>query len=114
MKNSDAVVYACAGCSGAGQIAYKVALSMDRQGIAEMSCLAGIASERKSFRQKMRNHKIMVIDGCLECGKLIFEKQNLSIDSHICLHKLGIRKQEAVSEGVVGKLMEKLFDSGSL
>jgi uncharacterized metal-binding protein len=111
MKSSHTVVYACAGCSGAGQIAYKLALLMDQQGIAEMSCLAGIASERKSFRQKMQNRKVMVIDGCpLECGKLIFEKQKLSINNHICLHKLGIQKEEAVSEGVVGKLMGKLFD----
>jgi uncharacterized metal-binding protein len=55
----------------------------EQAGIAEMSFLKGMVSERKSFMQKM-DHKIMVIDGCqLECAKLIFEKQKLSIDSHI-------------------------------
>jgi uncharacterized metal-binding protein len=112
MKNSDHLVYACAGCSGAAQISYKLALAMDKQGLAEMSCLAGIASERKSFRREIRDRRVIVIDGCpLECGRLIFEKQKLPIHNHIRLHKLGIRKQEPVSDHVVHKLLENVLCS---
>jgi len=34
------VVFACSGCSPAGQLANQLALELDRRDIAEMSCLA--------------------------------------------------------------------------
>lgn len=38
------VVFACSGCSFAGRLAYELAQEMDRLEVAEMSCLAGVAS----------------------------------------------------------------------
>ncbi|MFM2427654.1 MAG: hypothetical protein RL707_1481, partial [Pseudomonadota bacterium] len=39
------LVYACSGCSSAAQLANQVALQLDRRGIAEMSCIAGVGGD---------------------------------------------------------------------
>ncbi|MBS3959615.1 MAG: hypothetical protein KGZ52_09465, partial [Xanthomonadaceae bacterium] len=42
MKRSDLpLVYSCSGCSSAAQLANRLALMLDRDGEAEMSCIAG-------------------------------------------------------------------------
>ncbi|TAK94969.1 MAG: zinc-binding protein, partial [Aquabacterium sp.] len=38
----QALVYACSGCSSAAQLANHLAVRLDREGIAEMSCIAGV------------------------------------------------------------------------
>jgi uncharacterized metal-binding protein len=39
------LVYACSGCSSAAQLANHVALQLDRRGVAEMSCIAGVGGD---------------------------------------------------------------------
>jgi uncharacterized metal-binding protein len=36
------LVYSCPGCSSAAQMANYIALELDRRGVAEMSCIAGV------------------------------------------------------------------------
>jgi uncharacterized metal-binding protein len=52
-ETDKAVVFACAGCSAAGRLAYDLALDLDRRQVAEMSCLAGLAAELKPFVKKL-------------------------------------------------------------
>src|SRR5690606_19835555 len=89
------VIYACSGCSGAGQIAYKLALKMDKENLAEMSCLAGLASGKKTFTAKIKNRPVWIIDGCpIECAISILKNMNLTEAKPIQLHKLGIKKNQ--------------------
>jgi len=111
MNNEDIknlpVVYACAGCSGAGQIAYKMALELNKKGMAEMSCLAGLASKQKSFLHKIKNRAIWIIDGCpINCSKAILQNMNLSEAKHIRLDTLGIKKNEDPENVDIEKLIE--------
>ncbi len=39
------LVYSCSGCSSAAQLANHVALQLDRRGLAEMSCIAGVGGD---------------------------------------------------------------------
>lgn len=48
-KKPIPVVYACSGCSDAGEIADRVARQLTREGVAQMSCLAGIGGRVKSL-----------------------------------------------------------------
>ena len=41
-KKNLPLVYSCSGCSSAAQMANHVALRLDREGEAEMSCIAGV------------------------------------------------------------------------
>ena len=103
------IVFACAGCSRAGQAAYKIALGLDEHGAAEMSCLAGIASEKSSFHRKIKNKKIITIDGCTtECSKGVFDKSGIKVDIHIKLREYGIRKNGPINDYDIKRLVEEV------
>ena len=110
------ILYACAGCSKAGQVAYRIAIDLDGRGKAEMSCLAGIASHKPSFVRKIRNKKIAVIDGCpIECAKTVLQNQGLKTDKHFQLKQYGIKKNELPTnkqiEMVVVQIAEALVQT---
>jgi uncharacterized metal-binding protein len=102
------VVYACSGCSDAGEIADRVARQLSRDGAAQMSCLAGIGGRVKSLVAKAENaERILVVDGCpLNCARHTLELAGFKKFDHLELHRLGIRKgatpvsDERIASGV--------------
>ena len=88
------VVYACSGCSDAGELADLVARRLAHQGAAEMSCLAGIGGRVKPLMNKAaKAKKILLVDGCpLNCARHTLELAGFNQFEHLELHKLGIRK----------------------
>lgn len=111
------IVFACAGCSFAGRLAYDLAQEIDHRGIAEMSCLAGLGADHPSFRRKLRDRSAWVIDGCpIECSKGVFDRNRDRIDLHIRLHEMGFQKTSPPAEGVdldelVASVTERAFPS---
>lgn len=94
------IVFACSGCSNAGQLANQVALELDRRGIAEMSCLAGVGAAKRSFLQQLAGREVWVIDGCpIACSLGVFGQVDEHVDVHIRLHPLGIRKNMPLPAG---------------
>jgi uncharacterized metal-binding protein len=91
------LVFACSGCSFAGKLADDLARRLDRNGDAEMSCLAGIGAKRPSFIAKLTNREVWVIDGCpIECARGVFEQagRRAAITRHIRLHDHGVKKHQ--------------------
>ena len=43
------LIYSCSGCSSAAQLANHVAVRLDRAGVAEMSCIAGVGGDVPSW-----------------------------------------------------------------
>jgi uncharacterized metal-binding protein len=88
------VIYACSGCSDAGELADRVARQLSRDGVGEMSCLAGIGGRVKPLMVKgERAQRIIVIDGCpLNCARHTLRLAGLTNFEHIQLHELGHRK----------------------
>ena len=87
------LLFACSGCSNAGQLANTLAHELDRRGCAEMSCLAGVGAAKPHFLRQLIGREVWVIDGCLiECSLGVFEQMREQIDVHIRLHELGVRK----------------------
>ena len=91
------VVYACSGCSDAGEIADRIARQLTREGVAQMSCLAGIGGRVKSLLSTAEKaERILVVDGCpLNCARHTLELAGFKKFDHLELHKLGIRKGSA-------------------
>ncbi len=91
---AEAVIYACSGCSDAGELADRVARQLAREGVGEMSCLAGIGGRVKPLMIKgLRAERIIVVDGCpLNCAHHTLRLAGLNESQHIELHKLGHRK----------------------
>jgi uncharacterized metal-binding protein len=88
------VVYACSGCSDAGELADRIARQLTREGAAEMSCLAGIGGRVKSLVNKAASaERILAIDGCpLNCTRHTLELAGFKNFEHLELHQLGFRK----------------------
>ena len=88
------LVYACSGCSDAGELADRIARELSRTGVAEMSCLAGIGGRVKNLMQKAeRAEHILVIDGCpLNCARNTLQLAGFEEFQHLELHRLGLRK----------------------
>ncbi|HXC35255.1 MAG TPA: putative zinc-binding protein [Candidatus Acidoferrales bacterium] len=63
-------MYACSGCSDAGEIADCIARRLTREGLAQISCLAGIGGRVKNHMLKAEKaERILVVDGCpLNCA----------------------------------------------
>lgn len=110
------VVFACSGCSNAGQLANQVALELDRRGIAEMSCLAGVGAAKATFLKKIQGREVWVIDGCpIECSHGVFELARERVDVHIRLFDLGIRKNVELPTGVeLDQLVENVLRHAAL
>lgn len=91
------IVFACSGCSEAGQLANQVALELNRRGIAEMSCLAGVGAAKRHFLKQLPDREVWIINGCpIECSLGVFRQVQEHADVHIRLHSLGVRKRKHV------------------
>lgn len=111
-KDHSFIIFACAGCSKAGQAAYQIALELDRRGAGEMSCLAGIAAGKPSFDKKIHGKKVLTIDGCpIECSKAVFENRNIPVDVHVQLKDHGVKKTDGASPDMVQKITRVVEDS---
>ena len=99
MKTNDKpLVYSCSGCSNAAQMANHIAVKLDRQQKAEMSCIAGVGGNVKALVKAAKaKRKIVVIDGCpLACAKACLTNQGVETTLHIKLSDSGIKKQQHV------------------
>jgi uncharacterized metal-binding protein len=102
------LVYACSGCSDAGEIADRIARQLARDGAAQMSCLAGIGGRVKSLVLKAeRAERILAVDGCLlNCAAHTLKLAEFDKFDHLELHEIGIRKgscpvsDERIASGV--------------
>ena len=92
------LVYSCSGCSSAAQMANYVALQLDRRGMAEMSCIAGVGGGvpslvRKAEEAAAAERPIVAIDGCvLACARRCLAQRDLAPTLHVQLGEAGVRK----------------------
>lgn len=88
------LVYACSGCSDAGELADRIARNLTREGVAEMGCLAGIGGRVKPLVNKAAAaERILAIDGCpLNCARHTLELAGFTRFDHLELHTLGLKK----------------------
>lgn len=88
------LVYSCSGCSSAAQLANSLAVRLDRELLAEMSCIAGVGGDlRPLLKTAKAGRKILVMDGCpLNCAKKCLERHGVSPTTHIDLSKAGVSK----------------------
>lgn len=92
------LVYSCSGCSDAAQLANHLAVRLDRAGLAEMSCIAGVGGGVPNLVRKAREaasagRAIIALDGCvLACSRACLAQQGLSPTRHVRLHEMGVRK----------------------
>lgn len=90
------LVYSCSGCSSAAQMANHVAVRLDRSGVAEMSCIAGIGGDVPSLLKTARSGRpIIALDGCaLVCVKSSLARHGITPERHYQLQEYGVKKRQ--------------------
>ncbi len=112
--NEDKIplVYSCSGCSNIAQLANDIAVKMDREGFAEMSCIAGVGGNVKPLVRKAQSgRKIIAIDGCvLKCTKSCLNAIGIEPDFHFVLTDFGLKKEyhRDLETNKVNEIMEIL------
>ena len=93
---SRPLVYACSGCSSAAQLANHVAVRLDRSGVAEMSCIAGVGGDVASLVKTARSGRpIIALDGCpLVCVQSSLERHGITPARHYQLQQYGVKKRQ--------------------
>ncbi|MGE5159303.1 MAG: putative zinc-binding protein [Gemmatimonas sp.] len=88
------LVYSCSGCSSAAQLANTLALRLDRDGEAQMSCIAGVGADIPSFvRQAASGRPMLALDGCpLACVRGCLKRHGVEPDRYVQLHEHGVKK----------------------
>lgn len=89
------LVYSCSGCSSAAQLANHVAVRLDREQIAEMSCIAGVGGDVDSLvKLATSGRSIIALDGCaLHCVRNCLHRHGVQPTLHYTLSDLGVRKR---------------------
>ncbi|MCP4787534.1 MAG: zinc-binding protein [Fuerstiella sp.] len=89
------LAYSCSGCSNIAQLANRVAVELDRDGIAEMSCIAGVGGGVEPLVKKAKSgRRIISLDGCaLLCVKRCLAQQEIDPTFEYTLTDFGIKKQ---------------------
>lgn len=97
-RKDKLLVYSCSGCSSAAQMANDIALRLDREGIAEMSCIAGVGGDVPSLVKVAKSERpILALDGCiLECAKSCLKKQDVEPDIHHIFADYGVKKKKHI------------------
>lgn len=89
------LVYSCSGCSSAAQLTNHVALQLDRRGVAEMSCIAGVGGDVPYLLKIVRSGRpIVALDGCpLVCVKSSLARHGIQASRHYQLSEWGVKKR---------------------
>lgn len=98
MTAETPLVYSCSGCSSAAQLANHLAIRLDRLGVAEMSCIAGLGGDVPSLvRLATSGRPIVALDGCaLHCVAATLRRHGLTPARHLVLSNYGVRKRRHV------------------
>ena len=96
------LMYACSGCSSAAQLANFLAVRLDREQHAEMSCIAGVGGDvpalvRVAVTARDTHRPIVAIDGCaLSCVRSTLARHGVEATTHLDLWALGVKKRPHV------------------
>ena len=89
------LVYSCSGCSNVAQLANTIAVRLDRAGLAEMSCIAGVGGRVSSLVNTANSGRpILAIDGCrLQCVRGCLDQHDVQASVHLVLSEQGLKKR---------------------
>lgn len=96
-KKSLPIVYACSGSSDIAQMANNFAVRLNKDGVAQMSCIAGVGGDIPALVSVAKSGRsIVAIDGCpLMCVKNCLSRHGVTPAVHFQLSDFGLKKNTA-------------------
>jgi len=96
-------------------MANAIALKIDRTGLAEMSCIAGVGGNvKKLVKLAKSGRKLIAIDGCpLACARACLANHDLQPDLHFDLSRFRVPKnnRQDFDETQMLEVLEQVKDS---
>jgi uncharacterized metal-binding protein len=90
------LILGCSGGSNVGQIANNAMIELDKSGVGNAYCLAGVGAALSGFIESVKSSRTIVIDGCpVGCAKKAFEKYDLTPSLYFVVTEIGIEKKHA-------------------
>lgn len=119
-QSQKPIIYSCSGCSNLAQMAHDISLNLDCDGIAEMSCIAGVVGKVGPMLDMAKSGRpIIAIDGCgLSCTKACLEASDLKADYYYQISDLGFEKRskwdDSLTENTIAmkSIYEQLIEAG--
>jgi uncharacterized metal-binding protein len=119
-QDKKPIVYSCSGCSNLAQMAHNISLNLDGDGIAEMSCVAGVIGKVGPIIDLANSGRpIIAIDGCsLSCTNSCLEASGLKADHYYLISDLGFEKRnkwdDSLTENTIAmkSIYDQLFEAG--
>lgn len=89
------LIYSCSGSSNVAQLANHIAVRLDRLGIMEMSCIAGVGGDVPALVKKATaGRPAIIIDGCpLACSEKVLADRGVTPVHAVRLHERGLKKR---------------------
>lgn len=109
------LVYSCSGCSNLARMAYDIALNLDSNDVAEMSCISGVIGKVIPVQQLGESGRpIIAIDGCsLGCTKSCLDATGLIADHYFDISSYGFDKRskwdDSLTENTIA--MKSIYDA---
>lgn len=108
------LVYSCSGCSNVAQLANDVAVALNIEGVAQMSCIAGVGGDVKPLvKLALSGRPILAIDGCgLACVKCSLARHGIAPTWHMELTACGVKKsyERAYNPGERNRVLSQARD----
>jgi uncharacterized metal-binding protein len=119
-QDKKPIVYSCSGCSNLAQMAHNISLNLDGDGIADMSCIAGVIGKVGPIMDLANSGRsIIAIDGCsLSCTKACLEATGLKAGYYYLISDLGFEKRskwhDSLTENTIAmkSIYDQLFEAG--
>jgi uncharacterized metal-binding protein len=104
------LIFACSGAADVGEVSDLAARKLNKDGVGNMFCLAGVGGRVSNIVDKTRAaSRILAIDGCqIDCARLTLEEAGIKNFSHLRVTDLGMEKgKTAVTPDTVATVASK-------
>ncbi len=114
--SANVAIFPCVGAANVGQLSNRIAIELDKQGIGNLMCTAGIGARAPGLMKSAEaSDRIIAINGCpVNCASKTLELAGFKVDKHIIISELGIKKSKEKDlkdqevADTLGKVMEIL------
>jgi len=94
--SANVAIFPCAGAANIGQLSNRIAIELEKQGIVNLMCTAGIGARAPGLMKSAEtSDRIITIDGCpLNCASKTLELAGFKPDRQIVISEFGIKKSK--------------------
>jgi len=112
--SANVAIFPCVGAANVGQLSNKIAIELEKRGIGNLMCTAGIGARAPGLMKSAEaSDRIITINGCpVNCATKTMELAGFKVDREIMISDLGIKKTKDrdLKDEEVAEVLEKVLE----